>query len=241
MNSEKNLKSDVFNMDCVAYMRTLPDKYFQLAIADPPYSHDGERIEIKGGRFHSHVGGRFKRYRQVDGTVIDIDAWDVAPTEEFFSELFRVSENQIIWGANYFPNMPSTRCFIIWEKNIPQDFSMAMCEYAWTSFNSNAKIFKCNQTSRKGDDRFHPTQKPIELYAYLIKNYAKYGDMIFDPMMGSGSSRIAAYQLGFDYVGCEIEPLYFNKANERFDRICNGICKMSDGTEIRQLSLFDNF
>lgn len=229
-------KSEVFNMDCVAYMRTLPDNYFSLAIADPPYSHGNSEVFIKGGRFHK---GRFNRYRQVDGNPIDIDEWDKTPSDEFFEQLFRVSENQIIWGANYFDGMPATRCFVVWKKQIPEQFSMAMCEYAWTSFQGNAKIVEYSQISKVDDKRFHPTQKPIELYAWLLCNYAKEGDTIFDPMMGSQSSRIAAYIMGFDYVGCEIEPLYYNKGNERFDRICKGIYILPNGTKIVQTSLFD--
>jgi site-specific DNA-methyltransferase (adenine-specific) len=114
-----------------------------------------------------------------------------------------------------------------------------MCEYAWTSFQGNAKIVEFRQQSKAGDERFHPTQKPIELYAWILKNYAKEGDKIFDPMMGSGSSRIAAYQMGFDYVGCEIEPLYFDKGVERFNRICKGEIKQANGQTVVQTSLFD--
>lgn len=227
--------SEVHNIDCVEYMRTLKDNHFDLAICDPPYSHRGSKVLIKGGRFHK---GRFNRYRQVDGKPIDIDEWDKTPSDVFFEELFRVSKNQIIWGANYFDGMPATRCFLVWKKQIPEQFSMAMCEYAWTSFQGNAKIVEFRQQSTKEDVRFHPTAKPIDLYAWIIKNYANEGDIIFDPMMGSQSSRIAAYKMGFDYVGCEVEPLYFNKGNERFDKLCKGIIKQSDGTKVEQLTLF---
>lgn len=229
-------KSEVYNIDCVAYMQTLQDNAFDLAIADPPYSHGNSEAFIKGGRFHK---GRFNRYRNIDGNEIDIDEWDKTPDDEFFEQLFRVSKNQIIWGANYFDGMPATRCFVVWKKQIPEQFSMAMCEYAWTSFQGNAKIVEFRQQGTKKDVRFHPCQKPVELYAWILKNYAKEGDLIFDPMMGSGSSRIAAYQLGFDYVGCEIEPLYFNKGNERFDRLCKGIMLESNGAKVVQQSLFD--
>ena len=231
----KEIRSDVYNVDCVEYMRTLPDGYFDLAVADPPYSHGNREVIIKGGRFHR---GRFNRYRQVDGVEIDIDEWDKTPEDAFFEELFRVSKNQIIWGANYFDGMPATRCFLIWKKQIPENFSMAMCEYAWTSFDDNAKVVEFRQQSTNEDVRFHPTQKPVELYAWILRNYAKEGDLIFDPMMGSQSSRIAAYKMGFDYVGCEIEPLYFNKGNERFEKICNGIIPQSNGTKVKQLTLF---
>ena len=227
----------MFNVDCVEYMRGLPDNYFGLAIADPPYSHANSEAFIKGGRFHKR---RFNRYRQVDGVPIDIDEWDKTPDDEFFEQLFRVSRNQIIWGANYFDGMPATRCCLVWKKQIPEQFSMAMCEYAWTSFQGNAKIVEFSQISKPDDKRFHPTQKPVELYAWILKNYAQVGDLIFDPMMGSQSSRIAAYKLGFDYVGCEVEPLYFNKGNERFERVCKGVEKTADGKVLVQRSLFDN-
>lgn len=228
--------SEVHNCDCVEFMRDLPNDFFDLAICDPPYSHGGSEVIIKGGRFHK---GRFNRYRKVDGSPIDIDAWDKTPPQAFFDEIFRVSKNQIIWGANYFDCMPATRCFIVWKKQIPENFSMAMCEYAWTSFQGNAKLVEFSQLSKKDDKRFHPTQKPVELYGWLLQNYAKQGDKIFDPMMGSQSSRIAAYKLGYDYWGCELEKLYYDKGNERFDAICNGVITTSDGQQVKQLSLFD--
>ncbi len=229
-------KSEVFNQDCVIYMKSLPDNYFDLAIADPPYSYGNDANIAKRGRF---CHGRFERYRNIDGNSIDIDAWDKLPCDDFFTELFRVSKNQIIWGANYFDGMPATRCFIVWKKQIPENFSMAMCEYAWTSFQGNAKVVEFSQLSRGTDKRFHPTQKPVELYAWLLKNYARQGDKIFDPMMGSQSSRIAAYKLGFDYTGCEIEKLYFEKGNERFMRECCGEVRQDGKNIIKQLSLFE--
>lgn len=231
----KELRSEVYNVNCVEYMRTLPENYFSLSIADPPFSYAGNEEFAKRKRFNK---GRFGRYRNVDGQFIDIDEWDKTPEDAFFEELFRVSKNQIIWGANYFDGMPATRCFLIWKKHIPENFSMAMCEYAWTSFDDNAKVVEFRQQSTKEDVRFHPTQKPIELYAWILRNYAKDGDLIFDPMMGSQSSRIAAYKMGFDYVGCEIEPIYFNKGNERFEKICKGIIPQPDGTKVKQLNLF---
>ena len=235
-NTKKEIKSDVYNVDCVTFMRTLPDNFFSLTIADPPYSHGGSEVIIKGGRFHK---GRFNRYRQVDGKPIDIDEWDKTPSDEFFEQMFRVSRNQIIWGANYFDGMPATRCFVVWKKQIPENFSMAMCEYAWTSFQGNAKIVEFSQLSRKGDPRFHPTQKPVELYGWLLDNFAKKGDLIFDPMGGSFSSRIACWMKGFDYVGCEINKLYYEKSIERFEKICKGVIKTSNGASVRQLLLFD--
>ena len=143
-----------------------------------------------------------------------IISWDVAPKQEYFDELFRISRNQIIWGGNYFC-LPPTRCFLIWRKtNVPENFSMAMCEYAWTSFNSNAKMFSFSAVGQP--HRFHPTQKPIELYEWILKNYAKEGDKILDTHVGSGSSRIACEKLGFDYVGYEIDEYYFQEQEKRF-------------------------
>ena len=144
--------------------------------------------------------------------------WDIAPSQEYFDELFRVSKNQIIWGGNYF-NLPPTRCFLIWRKlSIPEKFSMAMCEYAWTSFNANAKVFECVPQGTKKDPRFHPTQKPIKLYQWIMNNYAKQGFRILDTHLGSGSSAIAAYDLGFEFVGIEIDDTYYKGAVDRLKR-----------------------
>lgn len=144
-----------------------------------------------------------------------IISWDYAPNEEYFKELFRVSKNQIIWGGNYF-SLPPTRCFLIWEKtNVPGNFTMAMAEYAWCSIQGNAKIFKYSAVGQEG--RFHPTQKPIELYQWILSKYAKQGDKILDTHLGSGSSRIACYNGGFDFWGYEIDKEYFEKQEQRFE------------------------
>lgn len=143
-----------------------------------------------------------------------IVSWDYAPSADYFEELFRVSKNQIIWGGNYF-SLPPCRCFIVWKKtNIPENFSMAMCEYAWTSFNDNAKVIELS--SQGIANRFHPTQKPVQLYQWIYSRYAKPGDKILDTHLGSGSSRIAAWNMGFDFVGCEIDSEYFEKQEQRF-------------------------
>lgn len=211
--------TEAFNIDCMEYMKTLPDNAFELAVVDPPYG------DAAGGLAH-RFGGKFDHYKGMAVTRTGgegskkfdenkkIIAWDIAPKEEYFTELFRVSRNQIIWGGNYFA-LPPTRCFLILRKtNIPENFSMAMCEYAWTSFNDNAKVIDINMQNQIG--RFHPTQKPVKLYEWIYSRYAKEGDKILDTHMGSGSSRIAAYNMGFDYVGCEIDKDYFEKEEERF-------------------------
>lgn len=164
-----------------------------------------------------------------------IIGWDEAPSQDYFKELFRVSRHQIIWGANYFRGLPPTRCFLVWRKlTISESFSMAMAEYAWTSFSTNAKVFECAPQGDKKDKRFHPTQKPVALYAWILKNYARHGDKILDTHLGSGSSRIAAYKLGFDFYGTEIDKDYFDAAEERFRRECLGEIKTKKGIWIEQ-------
>lgn len=160
-------------------------------------------------KYEAHQGGIFSQ---------DIRHWDVAPPLEYFQQLARVSKNQIIWGGNYF-DLPPTRCFLVWRKtNIPLDgFSMAPVEYAWTSFNGNAGMFEFTSSGGSGrESRFHPTQKPIELYTWIFNHYAKAGDKILDTHLGSGSSRIAAYDLGLDFTGYEIDQTYFRLEEERF-------------------------
>lgn len=180
-----------------------------------------------GGGNPNRFGERFDRYksyntgcqdgRKMGGEVWKkIIAWDIAPGKEYFKQLFRVSRNQIIWGGNYF-ELPRTRCFLVWRKtNVPENFTMAMAEYAWTSFNANAKVFNFSAVGIPG--RFHPTQKPIELYDWIFRLYAKDGYKILDTHLGSGSSRIAAYKAGLDFTGYEIDEQYFKLAEERFEK-----------------------
>ena len=219
---------ELLNCDCMEYMRTLPDNAFDLAICDPPYGggNDGElnwggqvRGKIRPIQVNHAFGGRFERYnyppQQHDGKKENRISWDTAPSEEYFKELFRVSRNQIIWGANYF-KMPPTRCFVVWRKlTISEGFSMAMAEYAWTSFKENAKVYECMPQGSTRDRRFHPTQKPVSLYAWLLNNYAKDGDKILDTHFGSCSIGIACHNLGFSLTACEINETYFKKAVER--------------------------
>lgn len=209
-----------YNMDCMEGMRQFPDKYFDLAIVDPPYgggSADYDAInQIFGERFNKYRisrtgGGWAGKYEDA------IAAWDVAPDKAYFEELFRVSKNQIIWGANYF-ELPPTRCFVVWEKtNIPEKFTMAMCEYAWTSFNDNAKVYKRSSVRDASSGKFHPTEKPIDLYMWLLGNYAKAGDKILDTHVGSASSLIAFHKQHFDFVGFELNKDYYKKAKARLE------------------------
>lgn len=158
-------------------------------------------VERTGGGYAEKYGSKIKH-------------WDVAPPPAYFEELARVSKNQIIWGGNYF-DLPPTRCFVIWKKlTISESFSMAMAEYAWASFNDNAKLF---EFAPQGKDRFHPTQKPIGLYKKCLQHFAEPGDKILDTHVGSASSLIACHELGFDYVGFELDKEYFDKATERLE------------------------
>lgn len=239
--------SEVYNIDCMKYMKGLPDKYFDLAIADPPFGGAGN--DTSGSNEIRNNRGRFERYKAVDcertgGTWAskygkNIKDWDNAPSQEFFDELMRVSNDQIIFGGNYF-SLPPTRCFVVWRKlTISESFTMAMAEYAWTSFNQNAKVFEFAPQGKKGDERFHPTQKPVELYGWLLSVFKPIGGgKIFDPMIGSQSSRIACYKAGIDFYGCEINEEYFRKGNERFERECLGIETLPNGKKVIQQSLF---
>jgi len=190
---------ELLNIDCMEYMATLSDKAFDLAIVDPPYGL-GEKI-TNGGTWAAKL------------TKKD-SAWDTAPTKEFFNELQRVSRNQIIWGGNYF-ELPPARCFLIWDKVAHMD-TLADCEFAWTSFDKNAKIFK--HVRNTSEQRIHVCQKPIKLYEWLLTNYAKPGQRILDTHLGSGSSAIAAHYFGVDFVGCELDRDYYELAKKRFEQ-----------------------
>lgn len=191
-----------YNMDCMEYMRTLPDKAFDLAVVDPPYG-----IE-KAFKPQSRIA----KYGQLQ-TVND-----EKPDEKWFMELCRVSKNQIVWGYNHLSDpLPPTKEFIFWYKHQPVD-SYADGELAWTSYKKTAKCFDYAYFGGVHADecRIHPTQKPVALYAWIFARYAKPGDKILDTHLGSGSSRIAAYDAGLDFVGCEVDKNYYAAQEERF-------------------------
>jgi len=239
----KIMEPGLYNMDCMEAMKQFPDGFFDLAIVDPPYGggyrqDDDTATSLRGGgtdwqrKEHGRWGQRFERYHigNPDGRDLGdevpgptkgggITHWDVAPPPEYFSELARVSQAQIIWGGNYF-DLPPTRCFVVWDKRIPEKFTMAMCEYAWTNFNANAKLFHCMPQGKKGEERFHPTHKPVALYTWLLKLYAKPGMKILDTHAGSASSLVACHRAGLDAWGFEIDPEYFRMARERLEREC---------------------
>jgi site-specific DNA-methyltransferase (adenine-specific) len=193
------MNSQVFNMDCLEGMKQYPDKYFELAIVDPPYG-----IKMHGG------SRQYNTYTNKE--------WDNGiPPKEYFEELRRVSENQIIWGGNYFTEfLYPSRCWMIWDKTLHGN-TFADGEMAWTSFDKNTRILDLNINANQGK-RFHPTQKPVKLYKWVLDNLAKQGDKILDTHLGSGSSRIACYEAGYDFTGYELDKEYFDASEERFQK-----------------------
>ena len=195
----------LYNMDCMDLMKEFPDKYFELAIVDPPY---GININMNMGR------------RKGCKKVHEEKKWDdKIPPVEYFNELFRVSQNQIIWGGNYFP-LPLTKSWIFWDKEVPDGVSFADGELAWTSFDKTLVKSRIPYSGFRGSEgKIHPTQKPVKLYEWLLKNYAKLGDKILDTHVGSASSLIACHQMGFDFIGSELDKEYFDKATERLELV----------------------
>lgn len=218
----KELKSQVFNIDCLEYMKTLPDKCFDLAICDPPYFSGPERREFYGRKV-SPIGVRRTYHKS--------SSWQV-PGIEYFQELERIAKYYVVWGVNYYDWLPSGHGRIVWDKcNGASTFSD--CEIAATNLFESVRLFRfmwngmlqgksiseghIMQGNKKlNEKRIHPTQKPVALYAWILANYAKEGWSIFDSHLGSESSRIAAYDLGFDFTACEIDPYYFESQDKRF-------------------------
>ena len=195
-------QAELHNIDCMAYMATLPDKAFDLAIVDPPYGIGASEMQMGTGKNKKYSKGK---------------NWDnETPPKEYFDELFRVSKNQIIWGGNYF-NLPLIKGWIIWDKLLNKEVSFADGEMAWNSFDKVLKIIKHQYSGFIGADneRIHPTQKPIKLYEKLLDLYAKKDQKILDTHLGSGSIAIACNNLGFDLVGCELDQDYYKAACNR--------------------------
>jgi site-specific DNA-methyltransferase (adenine-specific) len=204
-------------IDCMEFMKDIPDKYYELAIIDPPYGSEN----IKGG-YTAGKGGGVAQPRNYHKEL-----WNQpAPTKEYFQELIRISNNQIVWGANHFiSKIPyDSSCWIVWDKDNGAG-SFADCELAWTSFNTAVRKFKYRWQGMlqeyggdRKEQRIHPTQKPVALYKWLLKNYAKPGDKIFDSHVGSGSIRIACHDMGFDFEGCEIDKDYWEAQEKRYNQ-----------------------
>ena len=189
-----------YNIDCIEFMKQKPDNFYDLAIVDPPY---GIGDKFKGG----------KTGRMNFNEIVNKD-WDKVPSPEYFEQLFRVSKNQIIWGGNYF-NLPPSRCFIVWDKLISEDFTLAMAELAWTSFDKLAKIIRMPTPK---DGKIHPTQKPIKLYRKLLIDYAEKGFKILDTHGGSFTHAIACDREGFDLDICEIDSDYYKNGVNEFQQ-----------------------
>jgi len=204
------------NGDCMEAMALMPDKYAELSLVDPPYGigFDGEVEGMVLAETKRHKPRKLKGYIRKD--------WDSKkPTQEYFDELFRISKNQIIWGGNHYA-LPQSSGWVIWDKLKPEDWSLAPCELAWTSFNKIAcrKFTLLWHGFQKGEqgERFHPTQKPIALYKWLLTNYAKQGDKILDTHVGSASSIIACLDLGFEITGFELDPDYYRDSMKRIEK-----------------------
>jgi site-specific DNA-methyltransferase (adenine-specific) len=219
-------------------MKQMPDKYFELAIVDPPYG-----IGESGSKNHSRGKlAKAKKYKDFYGNDL------LPPDEEYFNQLFRISKHQIIWGANHFIDKfaKGSSCWIVWDKdNGGSDF--ADCELAWTSFNTAVRKFKykwngmLQENMKNKEFRIHSTQKPVALYEWLLNNYAKKGDKILDTHLGSASSIIACKKLGFEYMGFEIDKYYFDKASERiakFESQTNLFEILNKQPKTKQESLF---
>jgi len=199
-------KITITNEDCMELLKRTPDKFYDLAICDPPYGIGAE----------NHAGKKENGWNQWE-----VKEWDnKTPNKEYFKELFRVSKNQIIWGGNYMTEfLPASMCWIIWDKG-QRGFSLADGEMAWTSFNKAMRIFEfsragCIKSNNTMIEKFHPTAKPFELYKYCLDKYAKQGDKILDTHLGSGSIAIACHDYGFELTACELDKEYYDKAIQR--------------------------
>lgn len=213
----------IYNIDCMEGLKNIPNGYFDLAIVDPPYFSGPERREYYG-REVSPIGVK-RVYRESK-------TWDV-PGREYFDELFRVSKNQIVWGCNYFDYQfgPGR---IVWDK-CNGDSSFSDAEIAYCSLHDSVRLYRYmwngmmqGRSMLQGDiqqgnkalneRRIHPTQKPVNLYKWLLCTYAKQGDIILDTHVGSGSSLIACEEMGYVWVGFEIDPDYCEAAQNRIDQ-----------------------
>ena len=192
--------NQIIHADCMDIMKDIPDKYFELAIVDPPYGI-GKRLSQGAGKLKNSALQNMN------------SEWDVLPDENYFKELNRISINQIIWGGNYF-TLPPTRGIICWDKKqfMP---TFSRWELAWTSFDRPAKMFE----NIGNEQRIHPTQKPVALYRWLLQNYAKPGDKIIDTHSGSGSLACACHLEKFDFLAIEKDEDYYKASVERLDTL----------------------
>jgi site-specific DNA-methyltransferase (adenine-specific) len=216
---------EITNEDNMELMARYPDKYFDLSIIDPPYGIGADKVQNNAAMQRIKAGGKSKAGR---GWKLYADKdWDnETPNAEYWKELFRISKNQIVWGGNYFTDyLPPSMGWIMWDKG-QRDFSLADGELAWTSFNKALRIFEMSRgkalaKNNEQGGRFHPTQKPVALYAWILKNYAKQGDKILDTHFGSGSIACAVHnaniidKMNLSLVACELDKDYFERSIQR--------------------------
>lgn len=220
----------LYNMDCMEGMKQIPDKYFEMAIVDPPYGigigHKANTAVTIVGGGAIPFGGKSKgsgRKLQTPSKFYHPFDDSSTPKGEYFAELKRISKNQIIWGGNFFlDNLGAASCMIVWDKG-RRNMDQADCEIAWTSLRGQSRIFEFKWNGMLQGDmknkeyRIHPTQKPVELYKWVIGRFAKEGDKILDTHAGSGSCLIAAYETGHEWLGFELDKYYYEKATERIE------------------------
>lgn len=205
-----------YNMDCMQGMAEFPDNYFDLAIVDPPYGG-----VTRGGYMTNQMGGGVAKNRN----DYHLSLWQCdKPSEAYFKELKRVSKNQVIWGGNYYASMlKDSQCWLVWDKVKPEGISFADVELAYTSFDLASRLFQfawngmMQGDMKNKEHKIHPTQKPVALYKWILNNYAKEGDLILDTHVGSASSLIACEDLGFKYVGFELDETYYKESKERLE------------------------
>lgn len=247
-------KITITNEDNMELMARYPDKYFDLAIVDPPYGigvenfsmgqnknredgynrGDSTAVRLKKERYHSRGKLKNRAFNKMNME------WDNhRPSDEYFQELFRVCKNIIIWGGNYFDLSP-TRCIICWDKCQPWD-NFSQWEMAWTSFDKPASIFRYSNTGgANGEKKIHPTQKPVALYKWLLDKYAKPNDKILDTHLGSGSIAIACHDYDFELTACELDTDYFNSAVTRIqEHVKIPIIRFPEPEIIHQTNIFE--
>ena len=198
----ESITNTIINDDCMNILKQLPDKCIDLVLTDPPYGI--------GNKFKGGTNSKLSKFNNIVNK-----GWDHAPSEEYFNEILRVSKNQIIWGGNYF-NLAPTRCFLIWDKMISFDFSLAMAEYAWTSFDKLAKIYKMPSEKQF---REHPTQKPLKLFEMILRDYSNENDLILDCFSGSGTTAVACHNLKRRFICIEKDYDYWKASVERLENV----------------------
>jgi len=228
----------IYNMDCLEGMQQMPDKCIDLVITDPPYGIDSDKED------NARIGNRVNSPERKDPTwskpvpkLYLNGEWDSSkPDKEYFDEIFRISKNQIIWGGNYFTDvLPPSGSWIVWDKKVTMP-SLGKGELAWCSIGAHIEIFEylwSGYRKEEPEERVHPTQKPVKLFEWIIKNYAKEGDTICDPFFGSGSCLVAAVRMGHQFIGFEKEQIYFDAAQIRIKK-AQEQGKLQEWFELRQ-------